>query len=148
MTVLEIMAVASILGLAAFTLNFAGFGNALVAVPLLALLMPIKAAVALQFPFALILLIYNAWRWRGRVELRRLVVPIIAALIALPLGFLALEYLPAGVMKKALAGFIVLAVLALRLGLIRRLAQGPVQKPWLGALCGLLSGVFQGAYTT
>jgi uncharacterized membrane protein YfcA len=138
--------VAAILGLSAFTLNFAGFGNAVVALPLLALFMPLDRAVALQFPFGLCLVIYNAWRWRARIDRRRLGILTLFALAALPLGFLTLKFLPAEVMKKSLAGFIVLAVVASRLGLGGRLAR--VRSFWLGAVCGFMSGFFQGAYTT
>jgi uncharacterized membrane protein YfcA len=48
----------------AFVTAFAGFGFAMVSVPLLALLLPVKLAVALQFPYSMGLFMYQAWHYR------------------------------------------------------------------------------------
>ena len=55
----DYLALAPIFLVSAFTMSFAGFGFAMVSVPLLALLLPLHQAVALQFPYCLILFLYQ-----------------------------------------------------------------------------------------
>jgi uncharacterized protein len=57
-------AIALIFLISAFTMSFAGFDVALLSVPLLALFMPVREAVALQFPYLFALFAYQAWHYR------------------------------------------------------------------------------------
>ncbi|MFH1034085.1 MAG: sulfite exporter TauE/SafE family protein [Pseudomonadota bacterium] len=139
---------ALILFLSAFTFGFSGFGFALVSVPLLALVMPIKTAVAFQFPYATILVLYHAWHYRRHVEHRELWPIVLGSALGMPIGLWLLYQAPEMLLKRALALFIVLAIAGTALPAGRRLARLHAGKAWWGALWGLVSGWFQGAYST
>ena len=138
----------AILALGAFTFGFAGFGFALVVVPLLALMLPVKGAVALQFPAMTLLSIYNAWRYGRAIGWKPMWSFYIAAFLTVPLGLYALIDLPEGIIKKGLAFFIFLTVVANRFKWGERLSGSiSVSKLW-GLLMGGLSGWLQGAYAS
>lgn len=138
----------AVMALGAFTFGFAGFGFALVVVPLLALLLPVKSAVALQFPAMTLVSIYNAWRYGRAVVWKPMGSFYIAAFLSVPLGLYALIDLPEEIIKKGLAFFIVLTVAAKRFKWSERL-NGSISfsKSW-GLFMGVLSGWLQGAYAT
>jgi hypothetical protein len=54
--------------LSAFTFSFAGFKFGLVALPLLALVLPIKDAVAIQLPFSVLLVVINSFRYGKSIK--------------------------------------------------------------------------------
>ena len=131
----------------AFTMSFAGFGYALVSVPLLALFLPIQEAVALQFPHCMALFMYQAWHYRRHFQWRLMKPMAVGAALGATLGAVLLYQLPEAALKRALGVFIV-AVVAINLtpgG--RRLTGRYGQSPWWGRICGFLSGSFFGAYT-
>lgn len=141
-----IVAVVVILGLAAFTFSFAGFGFPWVALPLLSLVMPVREAVVFHYPFVLALVIYHAWRFRGHITWRRHWAVLAGAAVGMPLGVWFLLKLPEAGLRKGLAIFIVLSVLALSLEQGRSLIGRIASSPWGAALIGLVSGWLQGAY--
>ena len=140
--------ISAVLGLSAVVFNVAGFGFGLLSVPLLAMVMPIQEAVALQFPFSLALVVFNAWRFRASFQWRVLTPLAIGAAVSQPLGLMSLTHLPVVIMKRTLAGFIVLAVANNRFEAGRRISGGWAKSSWWGVLMGLISGWFSGAYTT
>ncbi len=140
--------ISAVLGLSAVVFNVAGFGFGLLSVPLLAMVMPIQEAVALQFPFSLALVVFNAWRFRASFQWRILTPLIIGAAVSQPLGLMSLTQLPSVVMKRTLAGFIILAVANNRFQAGRRISGAWAKSTWWGVLMGLISGWFSGAYTT
>ncbi|MBT7261062.1 MAG: sulfite exporter TauE/SafE family protein [Desulfobacula sp.] len=133
--------------LSAFTFSFAGFGFALVAVPLMAIVLPIKTAVALQFPFGLILVVYNVLKYSKNINLVKLWPFFVGAAVAAPVGFVALNWFPEAIMKQALALLIVLSILSSRLPWTEKRARHFAKSKLAGGLFGLLSGWFFGAYT-
>jgi len=136
----------AIMALGAFTFGFAGFGFALAVVPFLALLLPVKSAVALQFPAMTLLSIYNAWRYGKAVVWKPMWLFYVAAFLTVPMGLYALIDLPEEIMKKGLAFFIVLFVAANRFKWGERL-KGIISFSRLWVLfMGVLSGWLQGAY--
>ncbi len=141
------LALALIFLISSFTMSFAGFGFAMVSVPLLALLLPIKAAVALQFPYCLALFLYQAWHYR-KYFVWGLVRPVLlGTAVGLTLGAFMLYYLPEAALKRALASFIAVAVLFNALPMGRAAAARYAHSPWWGRFCGFISGSFLGAYT-
>lgn len=134
--------------MAAFGFSFTGFGFNLVAVTLLALVLPIKMAVVIQLPFSVLLPLLNSGRYGRKfswVEVKPL---FIGAIIAIPLGVFSLDWFSESIMKRALAGFIVLTVFSARCpwkgDAVNRFASSPSG----GTLLGMISGWFMGAYTT
>lgn len=137
--------IAIIFVISAFTMSFAGFGFALVATPLLALCMPTMTAVALQFPFCVILFAYQAWHYRRFFHWTDVKPVAASALVGLVLGVMLLRQAPDALMKQILGLFIIL-ILLLNIFTSRQ-PQRRFTGPWWGHLCGLLSGLFVGAYT-
>jgi uncharacterized membrane protein YfcA len=140
--------IASILALSSFTFGFAGFGFSLMSVPLLALALPLKEAIAIQFPLMTALSVYNAWHYGRATSVRGLWLFFVCAFVSLPLGLFALNQWPEGYMKKGLAVFIVVSLAAGRLKWLKesqaRLASSRLWEVFMG----MLSGWFQGAYST
>ncbi|MCB2193211.1 MAG: sulfite exporter TauE/SafE family protein [Deltaproteobacteria bacterium] len=140
------LAPAIILSLAAFTFSFAGFGFPWVALPLLSLVMPLRDAIIFHYPFVLALVFYHAWRYRGHLAWRRHLPLLIGSAMGMPLGVWLLLALPEELMRKGMAVFIALSVLALSRDWGERLAGKVSSTPLGGAAIGLLSGWLQGAY--
>lgn len=141
------MTISLCLALASFAFSFAGFGFSLLAVPLLALLLPIKTAVALQLPFSALLVLINALRYGRTLPWQSLMPLFIGAAVAIPLGVIALDRMPEILMKRTLALLIVTAVILARTRngslLLGRFADSRTG----GAVMGGISGWFIGAYT-
>lgn len=135
-------AVAGTAFLAAFAQGVTGFGSALVAMPLLALVLEVHATAALV---ALLSLAVNlALLWPARRELPwRPVAPLLAgSFVGVPVGVLFL----AGAdprLARGLLGAVLIAASAALLGTRRvRLGPGPVPALAAGALAGVLGGAF------
>jgi uncharacterized membrane protein YfcA len=133
--------------LGGFTMGFAGFGFALVAVPLLALLLPIKEAVALQFPYIFGLFVYQAWHYRAYFQWSHLQPLFLGCVMGLSVGTFLLYHLSEPVLKRSLAIFIVLFVAFDFFPSSKLFMNRLAKSPWWGRFCGFLSGSFLGAYT-
>jgi len=134
--------------LSAFTFSFAGFGFGLVAVPLLALTLSTKDAVAIQLPFSVLLVVINSFRYGRSIDWNELKPLLIGSAVAIPAGVFSLNLFPDQLMKRALAIFVVIVILFDR----RNQAQGEftafAKTGRGGVLLGMISGWFIGAYTT
>jgi len=134
--------VAAILFAATFVRSTFGFGEALIAVPLLALVMPVTVAApvaALVSITVALIVVVQDWRhvqWRSAVRL------VLATLFGIPLGLLLLTRAPEPVVKCVLGVIISLfALYALRGGSGWHLAGDRA-----GWAFGLAAGVLGGAY--
>jgi uncharacterized membrane protein YfcA len=134
--------VAAILFAATFVRSTFGFGEALIAVPLLALVMPVTVAApvaALVSITVALIVVVQDWRhvqWRSAVRL------VLATLFGIPLGLLLLTRAPEPVVKCVLGVIISLfALYALRGGAGWHLASDRT-----GWAFGLAAGVLGGAY--
>lgn len=134
--------------LSAFTFSFAGFGFGLVAVPLLALVVPVKDAVAIQLPFSVLLVVINSFRYGKSIKWNQLKPLFIGSALAIPAGVYSLNWLPDTVMKRALAVFIVLVIGFDRMSQGRGTISQFARTDRGGILLGMISGWFIGAYTT
>lgn len=121
-----------------------GFGEALVAVPLLALRIPIAIAAPLAVLVSVLvaaLIVVRDWR---QIEVRAAAGLIASSLLGIPIGVLLLVRVNDGVVRAALgiviASFAAYSLVAKRLP---RLETG--ERAWLVA-AGFLSGVLGGAY--
>ncbi|MFV0337735.1 MAG: sulfite exporter TauE/SafE family protein [Chthoniobacterales bacterium] len=120
--------------------GISGFGFGIVVMSVLPLMMDIKQAspfVALLTALICLAVLPSYWkniRWN---ECR---IPLLALLIGLPIGIWGLENLPKPLIMRLL-GASLLAVC-----IQRALKQGKQIFPrWIGAICGLLSGLLSGA---
>ncbi len=140
------IALALIFFASAFTTSFAGFGFAMVSVPLLALFFPVKEAVALQFPFCMGLFLYQAWHYRKHFRWSPIRPLFLGTLIGLSMGTFLLYQLPEASLKRILALFIALLVIFNLTQAGRRFELQKGNNPWFGHICGFISGSFLGAY--
>lgn len=150
---MEGFVVAGALALGALVQTVAGFGSALVAMPILSLAIAVQTAAPIQALLAMFVtstVLYKNWhglRWR---EAARLVA---GSVVGIPIGTLALKWLPAapvtaclGVILLAYGGFV----------LWRRFteSEGPAESaipkvPKAVSWCvGFCSGLLGGAYAT
>jgi uncharacterized membrane protein YfcA len=136
-----------ILSLSGFTMSFAGFGFALVSVPLLALFIPVREAVAMQFPFCFALFAYQAWHYRRHFFWTDMKDMVWGFAVGIVLGTTLLFHLPGALLKKVLAVFIASVVLFNMTPAGQRFRLQHAHNPWWGHWCGFLSGSFFGAYT-
>jgi uncharacterized protein len=133
---------AGVLFLATLVRSSFGFGEALIAVPLLALLMPVKVAapvaVMASITVALIVVIQD---WR-KIHARSAVRLVLPTLLGIPLGLLLLKTIPESVIKAALA-FLIIAFSAYSLlGDKRR----ELKDDRFAYLFGFIAGILGGAY--
>lgn len=119
-----------------------GFGEALVAVPLLALVIPIQVAAPIAVLASIVIAGFVVARdWR-HIHLRSAGWLIASTLFGLPVGLLALKTVPEAVMKVLLAA-IILAFSGYSLARARRLSLADDRFAWLFGFC---AGVFGGSY--
>lgn len=121
-----------------------GFGEALIAVPLLAFCMPVHVAAPLavlgSITIAAIVVVQDWSRihWRSAGWL------VLSTLLGIPLGLLMLTRCPEHLVKTGLGGLILLfALFCLFRNVSFRLHRD--SRTWL-LICGLLAGVLGGAY--
>ena len=136
--------VVGVIFLATLIRSALGFGEALIAVPLLAFRLPVTVAAPLAVLVSVVVaaaIVVQDWR---RIEFRAARGLVVSSLFGMPLGLLLLARADDDVVKAVLGGVIV-AFSAY--SLVRR-RGGHLQNDHAGwmAGCGFLSGVLGGAY--
>jgi uncharacterized membrane protein YfcA len=131
-----------VLFLATLVRSALGFGEALIAVPLLALVMPIEVAaptaVLVSITVALIIVIQD---WR-RVHVNSALWLVIPTLLGIPLGLLLLKTLPEPAVEATLGA----VVMAFSIHSLTRRRQYELKDDSLAGLFGFAAGVLGGAY--
>lgn len=126
---------------AGFMRGFTGFGFAMAAVPLLALVIPPARAV----PFVILLqLLGSLWDWREarrHAHWRSLPWLMLGALAGTPIGTLGLAVMSADWARLAIAGAVLLAVVLLVRGIKIPEMPGRPALAGTGFVAGLLNGV-------
>jgi len=138
-------AVIGVVFAAAFVRSALGFGDAVIAMPLLAMVIGLKTAsplVAFIGPTISILVLARGWR---RVDLRPAVRLIAASALGIPVGVYGLARLPEEPLKAALGALILFYGL---FGLAKPGARIRNERAWLPWLVGGTAGVLGGAYNT
>lgn len=138
-------AVIGVVFAAAFVRSALGFGDAVIAMPLLTMVIGLKTAsplVAFIGPTISVLIL--AWGWR-KVDLKPAVRLIAASALGIPVGIYGLARLPEEPLKVALGALILLYGM---FGLARPGARIRSEKAWLPWLVGGTAGVLGGAYNT
>jgi uncharacterized membrane protein YfcA len=130
---------------AAFVRSSLGFGDAVLAMPLLALVIGIKTAaplVAFMGPAISILILAGSWKrgeWKAASKL------IISSLLGIPLGIVLLTRLPEEPLRLALG---VVIMLYGGFGLLSPSLRLRRERPGVTFLVGFGAGVLGGAYNT
>lgn len=136
------LSVLTILFISTFTRSFLGFGDSLIAMPLLAMLVGITTAtplVALAAITISVLILSRAWK---RVDIKAAWRLILSALIGIPIGLFFLKTAPESIVKS------ILGVVLIGFGIYNLTTPklSPVQGNWATYTFGLLSGILGGAY--
>lgn len=121
-----------------------GFGEALVAVPLLALLIPMQVAAPLAVLVSITIaavVVVQDWR---HIHLRSASWLVCSTVLGIPLGLLLLTRAPEHLIKAALGGLILLFALFSLSGCVRVKLQHESRRWMLG--CGFVAGILGGAY--
>jgi uncharacterized membrane protein YfcA len=140
-----VILVAAVLFAAAFVRSAVGFGDAVVAMPILAMALGVRTAtplVAFVGPAISLLILAGSWR---RVEFKAAGRLVAATLIGIPVGVYGLARLPEAPLKIALGSIILLYGL---FGLVRPQARIESEKTWMPWAVGATAGVLGGAYNT
>src|SRR5699024_9281084 len=134
--------VLAILFAATFIRSAFGFGEALVAVPLLALLIPVEVAAPVAVLVSITVAavaVFQDWR---HVHLRSAGSLFVSTLVGIPIGLWLLSAVPAGVVKTLLAGIII----AFSAFFLVRRSPGVLKTDKLAPLFGFVAGILGGAY--
>lgn len=138
-------AVVGIVFAAALLRSALGFGDAVVAMPLLTMAVGLKTAspiVAFIGPTISLLILARNWR---KVEFRSAGRLVAATLVGIPVGIYGLARLPEEPLK-VLLGLVILGYGVF--GLVRPAARIEGERPWLAWAVGWTAGVLGGAYNT
>lgn len=134
--------VLAVLFFATFIRSALGFGEALVAVPLLALVMPVQVAAPLAVLVSItvaVVVVLQDWR---SVHLRSAGWLILATLFGIPLGLLLLKTVPESIVKAILGVFIFVFALYSLLGCKQRELTDDRLAPFFGFTAGILGGAY------
>lgn len=137
MSVWVVMGVAGAVALGAAAQQLVGFGFALLAMPLLTVLIGPQDAVAVEALGSLVGGGAMAWSLRRLVDRPRLRRMILGALPGLPLGALALGLLPDAPLRVAVAGAVLVMVVVLARGFHLQ-GERPATEVGAGAVAGAL----------
>ena len=138
-------AVIGVVFAAAFVRSALGFGDAVIAMPLLTMVIGLKTAsplVAFIGPTISVLVLARGWR---KVDLKPAVRLIAASALGIPVGVYGLARLPEEPLKVALGALILFYGV---FGLARPGARIRSERAWLPWLVGGTAGVLGGAYNT
>ncbi|AHM02709.1 hypothetical protein roselon_00254 [Roseibacterium elongatum DSM 19469] len=126
--------------LAGLIYGFAGFGSALIFMPLATIFVPPPIAVAafsLSALASLVTVVPGAWKVADR---RATGLMILACLVATPLGVAALRLAPGDAIRAAVCVLTLLTLAALVMGWRMPVSPGPVMRAGVGALAGVTGG--------
>lgn len=133
--------VLAVLFLATFIRSALGFGEALVAVPLLALVMPVQVAAPLAVLVSItvaVIVVIQDWR---NVHVRSAGWLVVSTLFGIPLGLLLLKTVPESVVKAILGAFITAFAIYSLAG-----RKPKLDDDRLAPLFGFSAGILGGAY--
>jgi uncharacterized membrane protein YfcA len=139
MVTVEVIAVVF---LATLVRSAIGFGEALVAVPLLALIIPVGVAAPLAVLLSItVAAVVVASDWRS-IHLKSAVYLVIPTLAGIPIGLFALRTAPESLLKLALA----IVIVAFSIWSLARGAQLELKDDRLAAVFGFAAGILGGAW--
>jgi uncharacterized membrane protein YfcA len=133
--------VLAVLFFATFIRSALGFGEALIAVPLLALSMPVQVAAPLAVLVSItvaVVVVIQDWR---QVHFRSAGWLVLSTLFGIPLGLLLLKTVPESVVKSILGAFILAFAIYSLTG-----RKPELHNDRLATLFGFMAGILGGAY--
>lgn len=123
-----------------------GFAANVLALPVLSMLLPLKTAVAVLMLIVAVQVVIQAFQVRHEANWREVAHIVIFVVVGMPIGFLALNFLPERLMKGFLGFFVAATAVKGLIDDVRGKKPGTFQeRPWhklLLFLSGLLTGAF------
>lgn len=123
-----------------------GFAANVLALPVLSMFLPLKTAVAVLMLIVAVQIVIQAIQVRHDANWREVAHIVVFVIIGMPIGFLALNYLPEQLMKGFLGLFVAVTAVKGLVDDVRGRKPGTFQeRPWhkiLLFLSGLLTGAF------
>ncbi|MCJ2163932.1 MULTISPECIES: sulfite exporter TauE/SafE family protein [unclassified Pseudodesulfovibrio] len=138
---LELVAIISIVLVAAFLQGLTGFGFGLIALPLLGLFLNIKTCVPLMVLLAVLISLYLSIRLRDSIHLKSIFTLMLATLPGIPLGVYVLKHVSTQTLSIGLG---ILMILFTSHQLLYK-PKSRQLKPIFTVLAGLLSGFLGGS---
>lgn len=135
------IALLAIIVFSAFIQGVTSFGFSLVAIPLLALWMPMQEIVPLLVILSLALNVMMLWSLYRHVAIGMISRLLVGGFLGIPLGIAILNYVPSGTLKQAAGAVILLVSLVLLSG--KKLEIQSTKRVLL--ILGGISGIMQGA---
>lgn len=130
--------------IAAAAQGLTGFGFALIAVPLLSLILPFSQIVPIVVGLSLVSNLVMTWRLYKHVEIKKIWLLIVIGFIGIPLGSYLLLALDAVILKMGVG----LLIISFSFLLLRKVTF-PIQNEYLAfPIVGLLSGILNGSIST
>jgi uncharacterized membrane protein YfcA len=129
---------------AAFTQSLAGFGTALIAMPILAPLLTIRVAAPLMTLVSVLMQVVLLVRYRSHIRLKEIWPLAAASLVGVPVGIYGLSHLDERIMRTIL-GAVIMAYAAY--GLLAPQMPRLTSRRWAFPF-GFAAGLLGGAYNT
>ena len=139
---LTTVAVLAVLFLATFVRSTIGFGEALIAVPLLALVLPVEVAAPLSVLVSItvaVIVVIQDWR---NIHFRSAGWLVVSTLFGIPLGLLMLKTVPESIVKAILGLFIILFAIYSLVSRTHRVLPNDRLAPLFGFSAGILGGAY------
>lgn len=138
----EYLLAAAVIFIAGAVHGSAGFGQGLIAMPLLALFLDIKTVIPLSLFNGLVIGATLMLRWRRRLDFSKAAPLIISSLFGIPIGVYFLKTLDGPALKTALA----ILLVAFSLYSLNGAKTGPAMSAGWGYVFGFFSGMAGGAF--
>ncbi|HDR16575.1 MAG TPA: sulfite exporter TauE/SafE family protein [Desulfobacteraceae bacterium] len=141
---LEIYAVTMIvLFISTFTRSTIGFGDAVIAMPVLAVILGVKTATPVVALVACVISISIVYKNRTSIDFQTVLPLVVSSLLGIPIGLLILKGASETLMKTLL-GFVVAGYGLF--GLVKPPLTPMGERKSVTALCGFIAGILGGAY--
>ena len=129
-----------IIMLAGVVQGMTSFGFSLIAVPLLGIILPLKAFVPMLVLFSLLMNLALFKNLKGSFEVKRIIVLVCAGLATTSIGIGMLKYVSDGTLKLVVGIVIVISAIAMSFGLRIKIKNKVVGDIIAGVFSGILNG--------
>jgi uncharacterized membrane protein YfcA len=129
-----------VLLLAGVCQGLTGFGFALIAAPLLIILLPPKTVVPIVTLNVILITIFMSIKFKSRVEWKRIFPLMIAGIAGLPLGIYLLVVVKGNILKVAIGIIVTLFAAMSFVGFKKEIKNERIASVFVGFLSGLLKG--------
>lgn len=117
-----------------------GFGFSLLAVPLLAFVLPLSVIVPVLVLFSLVLNVIVFFKLKGHVDKIQMFLLILFGLVSIPIGINALQGLDENIIKLVVGGVVIISAAAMQFGFKIKFKNQKIAYGLTGFFSGILNG--------